>query len=206
MKTARFLPLAILLLAVGANAQIRIGTIKGAIADPAGAVVTDARVWLTNSLTGAQVETVTNNSGGFVFNNVPFNSYILRVEARGFAPHARPVTVSSNLPLELSISLSVAGTSEQISVTSREKLVEAESSSSATTLTEHSIRRAPRLNRNRQLQELIITTPGWAAEHDGLSSVRGVEGGVLYVLDGIPVRSEERRVGKGCDCRCWAGM
>src|SRR5262249_5676184 len=125
---ARLLPLAILLLAVGANAQIRIGTIKGAVADPVGAVVTDATVWLTNPLTGSQVDAVTNDSGSFVFNNVPFNSSTLRVEARGFAPHTRPVTVNSNLPLELSISLSVAGTSEQINVTSQEKLVEADSS------------------------------------------------------------------------------
>src|SRR5262245_43434754 len=183
----RLLPLAMLLLAVGANAQIRIGTIKGAVTDPAGAVVNDASVWLTNLLTGARVEAVTDGGGSFVFNNVPFNSYTLRVEARGFAPQARPVTVNSNLPLELSISLSVAGTNEQINVTPQEKLVEADSSSSATTLTEHSIRRESRLNRNRQLQELIITTPGWATEHDGLTSVRGVDGGVLYVLDGIPV-------------------
>jgi hypothetical protein len=171
----------------GVHAQIRIGTIKGTVADPAGAIVIDARVRLTNPLTGEQVEAMTSRSGSFVFNNVPFNSYVLRVEASGFAPHVRPVRVNSNLPLELSISLSVAATSEQINVTPQEKLVDRDSPNSATTLTKHSIQRAPRLNRNRQLQELMITTPGWATEHNGLTSVRGVEGGVLYVLDGIPV-------------------
>jgi hypothetical protein len=46
----RFLAFAVLLLAVSARAQIQIGTVKGGITDPAGAVVTGASVWLTNSL------------------------------------------------------------------------------------------------------------------------------------------------------------
>jgi len=183
----RFLALAVLLLATSASAQIQIGTVKGAITDPAGAVVAGAGVWLTNSITGEKVEGVSDSAGVFVFNNTPFNRYTLRVEARGFAPQSRQVTVSSNLPIELSISLSVAGASEQINVAARENLVDPDSASSATTLAANLIGRAPRINRGRQLQELIATTPGAATENNGLLHVRGVEDGVLYVLDGIPI-------------------
>src|SRR5499426_3143485 len=120
----KLLALAVLLLAAtGASAQIQIGAIKGAVTDPTGAVVADAGVWLTNAITGEKVEHVTDGAGGFVFNNVPFNRYTLRVEAKGFDPQSRQVTVNSNLPLELSISLSVAGASEQIVVAAREELV-----------------------------------------------------------------------------------
>ena len=126
----RFLALAVLLLTISAHAQIQIGTIKGGITDPAGAVVTGASVWLTNSITGEKVGGVTDGAGVFVFNNVSFNHYTLRVEARGFAPQSRQITVNSNLPLELSISLSVAGASEQINVTARENLVDPASASS----------------------------------------------------------------------------
>ncbi len=183
----RFLVLAVLLLASSARAQIQIGTIKGAITDPTGAVVAAAGLWLTNSITGAQVRGVTDGAGHFVFNNVPFNRYTLRVEARGFAPRSRQVTVNSNLPLELSISLSVAGASEQIVVAAGENLVDPDSSSSATTLAANFIGRAPRANRGRQLQELIATTPGMATENNGLIHIRGVDDGILYVLDGIPI-------------------
>ncbi|MGH9939746.1 MAG: TonB-dependent receptor [Blastocatellia bacterium] len=183
----RFFALAVLSLATSAHAQIQIGTIKGAITDPAGAVVAGAGVWLTNSITGEKVEGVADGAGVFVFNNVPFNRYTLRVEARGFAPQSRQVTVSSNLPLELSIGLSVTGASEQINVAARENLVDPDSASSATTLAANFIGRAPRVNRGRQLQELIATTPGTATENNGLLHVRGVEDGILYVLDGIPI-------------------
>jgi outer membrane receptor protein involved in Fe transport len=176
-----------LLLATGASAQIQIGAIKGAVTDPTDAVVTNAVVWLTNSITGEKIERVTDGAGGFVFNNVPFNRYTLRVEAKGFAPQSRQVTVNSNLPLELSISLGMAGATEQVVITARENLLDPESASSATTLAANFIGRAPRVNRGRQLQELIATAPGMATENNGLLHVRGVDDGVLYVLDGVPV-------------------
>jgi Carboxypeptidase regulatory-like domain/TonB-dependent Receptor Plug Domain len=184
--TIRFLALA-MLLATSASAQIQIGAIKGAISDPAGAAVVDANIWLTNSITGEKVEGVIDGAGGFVFNNVPFNRYTLRVEAKGFAPQSRQVTVNSNLPIELSIGLRVAGTSEQIVVEAVDNLVDPDSASSATTLAANFIGRAPRVNRGRQLQELIAAAPGMSTENNGLLHVRGVEDGVLYILDGVPV-------------------
>src|SRR5262245_21264659 len=184
----KLLALAVMLLAAtGASAQIQIGSIKGAVTDPTGSVVADAVVWLTNSITGEKIERVTDGAGGFVFNNVPFNRYTLRVEAKGFAPQSRQVTVNSNLPLELSISLGMAGASEQVVITAREDLLDPESASSATTVAANFIGRAPRVNRGRQLQELIATAPGMATENNGLLHVRGVDDGVLYVLDGVPV-------------------
>jgi hypothetical protein len=187
MSIIRFLVFAFLLLTIRAHAQIQIGTIKGVVTDPAGAFVADAKVSLTGPLTGERVDAITDSAGIFVFNNVPFNHYALRVEARGFAPQARTVTVNSNLPLELSIGLSVAGTSEQINVTSRENLVDPASASSTTTLAANFIQRAPRINRGRQLQELIATSPGMATENNGLVHIRGVDDGILYVLDGVPI-------------------
>src|SRR5262249_53308042 len=123
----------------------------------------------------------------FVFNNVPFNRYTLRIEAHGFAPQARSITVNSNLPLEFTINLSVAGASEQVNVTAQDNLLDPDSASSATTLSTNVIQRAPRLNRGRQLQELIATTPGTATENNGLLHLRGVDDGLLFVLDGIPI-------------------
>ncbi|HEY6402963.1 MAG TPA: TonB-dependent receptor, partial [Blastocatellia bacterium] len=170
-----------------AYAQIQIGTVKGAITDPAGAFVGGAEVRLTNSITGEKVEGVTDSAGSFTFNNVPFNRYTLRVEAKGFTARSRQITVNSNLPLELSISLSVARASEQVNISASANLVDPDSASSETTLGANFIGRAPRFNRGRQLQELIATTSGMATENNGLLHVRGVEDGILYIMDGVPV-------------------
>src|SRR5262249_40589881 len=161
---------------------IQIGTIKGAVIDQAGAVVVAASGRLTNAITSEKIETLTNSAGNFVFNNVPFNRYTLRIEAHGFAPQTRSATVNSNLTLEFTINLSVAGASEQVNVTAQDNLLDPDSASSATTLSTNVIQRAPRLNRGRQLQELIATTPGTATENNGLLHLRGVDDGLLFVL------------------------
>jgi hypothetical protein len=185
--TTRFLVIAVWLLTTNVHAQIQIGTIKGTVNDPAGSVLAAASVRLTNAITGERVETVTDDAGSFVFNNVPFNRYLLRVEGQGFAPQAQLVAVNSNLPVVLSISLSVAGVNERVSIAVQENLVDPTSAVSATTLSENFIQRAPRINRGRQLQELVAMVPGTATENNGLLHVRGVEDGILYVLDGVPI-------------------
>ena len=181
------LSILVVILALTAQAQIQIGTVRGIVTDAAGAVVASANVQVMNSLTGEKLETSTDSSGRFVFNNVSFNRYTLLVEAKGFVAEARPVTVNSNLPLELAIKLSVAGTSESVNVTAQENLVNPESASTTNTLAANFIQRAPRVNRGRQLQELISSTPGFATENNGLIHPRGVDDGILYVIDGIPI-------------------
>ncbi|MGE0885090.1 MAG: TonB-dependent receptor [Blastocatellales bacterium] len=175
------------LLSVTAFAQIQIGTIRGVIMDATGAVVTSASIRLTNSITGEKFEVAVDAAGRFVFNNVTFNRYTVFIEAKGFASQSRVVTVNSNLPLELSFNLKVATTSEQINVTAGENLVDPESSSSTVKLAANFIQRAPRVNRGRQLQEVIASTPGFATENNGLLHLRGVDDGILYVVDGIPI-------------------
>lgn len=175
------------LVSVTAFAQIQIGTIKGVVFDPAGAVVSAVNIRLINSITGEKMESVTDGSGRFVFNNVPFNRYTLQFEARGFAVQSQIVAVNSNLPLEIAVNLNVAGTAEKVVIQAQEHLIDPENASSSTTLAANFIQRAPRVNRGRQLQEVIASTPGFATENNGLLHLRGVDDGILYVVDGIPI-------------------
>lgn len=177
----------LLFLPVCGNAQIQIGTIKGIVTDPAGAVITNAQVRIINPVTGERTESVTSQEGTFIFHNVTFQHYGLVVTASGFNPVTQSITVNSNLPLMLKVQLSVAGSSAAINVTAADELVTATATSSAVELPEKFIQLTARLNRGRQLQELIVTTPGWATENNGLAHVRGVDDGILYVVDGVPI-------------------
>src|SRR5215467_15433003 len=72
-------------LAATAQTTISTGSIVGTISDPQGAVVSDARVTITNTATN-QITTVTSNSAG-AFNSgalVP-GEYRLQVSAKGFS-------------------------------------------------------------------------------------------------------------------------
>jgi hypothetical protein len=167
-------------------AQIQIGTISGVVLDSTGATLADARVVLENPLTGSEHRTASDSRGAFVFNNVPFAQYNLRIEANGFQTATRQLAVRSNLPVTLEVRLSVAGANEAVSVTDRDRLIDKGSSSTEQKLEENFVAHFPTTNRNRQVQSVVATLPGWNTENDGLMHIRGVDDGVLYVIDGIP--------------------
>ncbi len=168
-------------------AQIQHGTVSGSVSDPTGAVITSAVVKLENAITGNRYQGKTNARGEFVFNNVPLDQYTLQVTADGFATLSQPVAVRSNVPVIVALKLRIARATNSIDITAQEGLVVPDSASSSVTIAEDVIKRNPRTNRNRSLQELVATTPGTATENNGLIHFRGVDDGTLYVLDGIPI-------------------
>jgi hypothetical protein len=169
-----------------APAQIQIGTVGGSVTDPAGARLTGARVTLLNALNGYSETRTTDERGEFTFNNLPFDGYSLQAAASGFQTASMRVSVRSNAPIILEFKLNVAARAETLEVDALGSLIESESTSTETDLSEEFIRRAPGATGSRQLQNLIATTPGWTTQNNGLLHVRGVDDGVLYVVDGIP--------------------
>lgn len=189
MPRPTFCPwLAVLLLVipVAVLAQIQIGTVKGVVLDALGARLPGAQVSLINRLTGDAQRLVTDSDGEFAFNNVPFAAYTLRAAAAGFAPLAQRIAVNTNLPISLNLKLSVATLSEAIITRAETGLLEPDSSSTQTELSETFIKRVPGATSSLALQRLIATTPGWTTENNGLLHIRGVDDGILYVVDGIP--------------------
>src|SRR5438046_2720189 len=75
--------LAVFSLAANLSAQGIYATLTGVVSDPTQAVVTKAKVTLTNAQSGSQRETVTNNDGYFTFASVPVGTYELAIEAKG---------------------------------------------------------------------------------------------------------------------------
>src|SRR5262249_35947333 len=175
---------------VGARAwarhQIQTGTIRGTVTDATGAALAGARIVLDNSITGFQSETSSDSQGAFVFDNITFDSYRLRVTAGGFRAFAQAVSVRSNIPVAIEIKLIAAGVSETVLVEPGDPLVEPDSASTETDIAEKLIARLPGATSSRRLQQMIATTPGWSAENDGLLHIRGVDDGILYVIGGVP--------------------
>ena len=97
--------------------QARIGSIQGVIKDPTGALLPDAKVTVTQPVTGYQQTTQTDAQGSFKLVNVPFNTYKIRVEAPGFQPTEESVDLHTNIPLTLELSLSVEETTAAVTIT-----------------------------------------------------------------------------------------
>ena len=85
------------------------GTIRGIVIDETGARLPSASVELANALTGYSRQSVTGADGMFALEDVPQNSYIVRVRREGFQVWQQTVAIRSTVPVDLRIQLSVAG-------------------------------------------------------------------------------------------------
>ena len=75
--------LAVLALAAVASAQSFLGTIRGTVTDETAAVISGAKVTVSNENTGFSREVTSNASGAFVFAELPVGSYTVVVEYPG---------------------------------------------------------------------------------------------------------------------------
>jgi len=169
------------------GAQIQIGTVTGSVTDSAGAVLPAIEIVLHNPIAGYHRVVTTGGRGEFAFNNVPFGRYTLKASAAGFQAASVSISVRSNMPSIVDVTLSPTVAPQSVAVNSEKSLIEEDSSSSKTELDKTYIRSRPSVVRSHRLQDLIATAPGWVTENNGLIHIRGVDDGVLYVHDGIPI-------------------
>lgn len=180
----RLVALAIVLILPGASAaQQQSATIRGLVAGVDGQPVAGAAVMLLDQLGSRVAATQTGDNGRFRLDEVPPGTYTLFAEAPPQRSDARVVTVQTALAIAVDLTLTaravesviVHGTAEAPAVTTR------------MTIAGDALRELPARLPSRVVQGVLATLPGWATEDNGLVHVRGVDDGVLYVEDGVPV-------------------
>ena len=76
-----------------AQTTISTGSIQGTVTDPSGAVVSGAKVTITNKATGQTVNLTSSSSGAYSSGGLLPGNYVLRVENKGFQTSELPVVV-----------------------------------------------------------------------------------------------------------------
>src|SRR5262249_57306944 len=98
-----------ILTAVFAFGQAETGQVSGTVTDPSGAVVSGAKVTLTNNGTGQARTTQTSANGSYAFTNLQPGNYALTVEGSGFTPYKGTVDVTVGGRQTLDAKLAVGG-------------------------------------------------------------------------------------------------
>jgi hypothetical protein len=141
-----------------AQSQATSGQITGQVVDNSGAVLPGATVTVTGADNGFTRTVVTGDDGLYTLALIPPGTYEVKAELAGFqtATIAKTViTVGSNL--NVTITLPVAGVSENVTVTSRASAVETGSSRTTNTLDASAIANLP-IN-GRRFQDFVTLTP-----------------------------------------------
>jgi Carboxypeptidase regulatory-like domain len=86
LRFSVLLAMAVLLLSIAGLAQstVSTGSIVGTVTDPSGAVVSGAKVTITNTATAQTIETTSNSAGAFNSGALSPGNYKVQVSAKGF--------------------------------------------------------------------------------------------------------------------------
>jgi hypothetical protein len=188
-----FFPLLLLSLAVRLQGQSAAGTITGTVSDASGAVVPGAQVSIENPVSGLSRTTKTDAAGHYQFNNLPLNSYHMVVNAAGFAAFSADVSVRSSVPVTQGVSLQVGGASTTVTVSGGD-LVENDSSLH-TDLDRTMIEKLPLESSSSSVSSLVtLSTPGVAADSNGLFHGLGDHASNSFSVDGQPITDQQSKV------------
>jgi hypothetical protein len=169
-------------------AQARIGAVQGTVKDPSGALVRDARVTVTQPVTGYTQTVQTDQQGSFKLVNIPFNTYKLRAEAPGFQSAEQSIDLESTIPANIELSLSLVGATAAVTVTAdNSAILEQDRTSSDTDLNQTLLERPIGAAPSRAIESMVASAPGFVTDDNGRMHPRGSESQVQYVVDGVPV-------------------
>jgi len=169
--------------------------VSGVVLDPSGAVVGGATVEMHNPVSGFERKATTDSLGRFSFPNVPFNPYHLTVTGKGFAPSGQDVDVRSLVPVNLTISLKVTGSSETVTVEAAAEDLLENTSTFHTDVDRELFDKLPLESASSSVSSLVtLATPGIAADSNGLFHGLGDHAENSFSVDGQPITDQQSKV------------
>lgn len=186
------------------QAQTITGSITGAVSDPAGALVPNAKIVATNLGTNLTYETTTNDAGIYNLVFLPVGTYNLTVEQSGF----KKASVN-NIRLEVSqigrvdVALEIGETTQTVEVTGAAPVLQTESTQTGDSISSEKLTALPLNGRN--FARLTLLVPGSVSPNpEGMNGRLGARPYVNgnreqtnnFMLDGVDVNdSIDNRIG-----------
>jgi hypothetical protein len=187
--------LALLLCGTHTHAQVDTGTISGTVKDKTGALVSGARVEITNAGTGKTLAVVTNSDGIYVSLPLFPATYTISVTAEGFDRAVQNVPVSVAQRTVADFTLEVASATESVTVSGQVIAVQTESATLSSLESSARITNLPLNGPNfAQLMGLAPgvmpaqTQTGIAGGSTPITMKRGVTG---YAVNGLRLYNNE---------------
>jgi Carboxypeptidase regulatory-like domain len=173
----------LLLLSVPSLAQTFRGSINGTITDPSGAVVPGAKVTATDVATAAAYNTVASGAGEFAFNDLPLDTYSVKIEAAGFqSTEVTGVQVLAGKIYTLPVKLTLAQQATTVEVSADTLALDTTTITQVTTLDSKALQDVP-LN-GRDFTQLMGTSAAFSG-YGNNGSVNGMRSDqVNYTIDG----------------------
>ncbi len=143
-----------------AKAQVLYGGIVGSVTDPQGASLPGVSVTITNTGTGLQLNTATDETGSYVFRNLLPGVYNMTLTAKGFKEMQQSgISVAAGDPRRTNVALQIGTAQETVTVTADASTLRTETTNLSTEVNSKQVISLP-LNQYRNYQTLLNLVPG----------------------------------------------
>ena len=154
-----FAAVAVLLtLHTAALAQVTTADIVGRVTDASGAVLPGVTVTVENVGTHETRVVPTGASGDYTFTILPIGRYTVKIELQGFSTQTTSVVLAAGDRARIDAKLQVGAVSETVNVTGESPLVQTDSSTLSSLVTEKAVQDLPVNGRN--FVRLVQLVPG----------------------------------------------
>jgi len=171
------------------------GSIEGTVKDPSGAAVPNATVEIVNVVSGYTRSAATDGNGVVRFTNVPFNPYHMTVTANGFTTFTQDVEIRSSVPVQLQVELKVGTSVTSVTVESNGGDLVENDSTFHTDVDRDLFKNVPLESASSSVSSLVtLTTPGVAADSNGLFHGLGDHAQNSFSVDGQPITDQQSKV------------
>jgi hypothetical protein len=171
------------------------GAVRGTVTDSSGAVIPGAIVHLTDTISGFNKTATSDPTGQFVFANVPFNGYKVTVSAKGFASLSQPAELRSSVGLTLKLVLQISGNIDTVTVEASSGDLTENDPTFHTDVDRDLFIKVPMESQSSSLSSLVTsTTPGVAADSNGLFHGLGDHASNSFSIDGQSITDQQSKV------------
>ncbi len=174
------------LFAVPAFGQSNSGELRLKVTDPAGLGVRTS-VEIVSVANQYRKTFTTDDTGGVDIQRLPFGVYRIEIRQQGFASVSQSVEVSSVLPKDYAIKLTVSPVSQSVTVNDTSTLIDPDQAGSVNQIGSDLIQDRVSSVPGRSIQDLVNSQPGWLYEGNAVLHPRGSEYQTQFVVDGIPL-------------------
>lgn len=184
---------ALLLLTASAWAQTNRGSISGTVFDASSSVIAGAQVTVTSVGTNEAHKVATSESGTYSVLNLDPVTYRVEVEAPGFKKKVvNYVKVDTASNATVNVTMETGSVDTSVTVTAEAAMVNTESGTTSSTISEREIRDVPLVNRS--VLDLALTLPNVSgdagSENPGIAAGTSCPGCTLSVGGGRPLSTQ----------------
>src|SRR5215472_5927817 len=149
----------VLFVTQGVRADELYGRIRGTVTDPSGAVVSAAKVRVTNTGTGAVKEQTSDQNGAYEFINLPIGTYSVNISKQGFRSSVIDnIVLTQNQVYINNVKMELGSITEEVTITANAAQVEQTSIQLTADIDSKKVTDMPLLGRN--FVTLQQTLPG----------------------------------------------